>query len=299
MVFMAEPTGLGFWVAYTPTMVVEKLVSVGAKWVAPRAGLNGWNDGGLRTKEDLQRYKDAGLQVFPWIYPTPQGWKSTLDGFQRLVSTQLCDGLILDAEAEWCDGKSNGVAAVLVEKLREAFPTLWIAHAPMDYINYHPKFPWVEFGELDAVLPQVYAWEHDDHGHVFHLERVEAAWAAWEKKNPLSVKPRWPIGCTYRPGFRGTESLTPLPDQWNKIAMDVEAFLDHPLCKGKPVSLYSLEAAYSSGQPTAVIEMLQKRAKPLSPPHSDELHAGTEDDAVTTLRAGDGAEDHKAKEPGT
>jgi hypothetical protein len=273
---VGAPSGLGFWIAYKPLNAAVLLKQAGASWVAPRAGFNGWNDPGLMARnfdgsfkmsasvEKLKEYKDAGLALYPWIYPNMIGWHSALEGFGALWDTGLCDGLLVDAEAEWCgpDAAYNAQEArAFVLGLRTRCPGAWIAHAPMDYLANHPTFPWVEFGELDAVMPQIYAYEHDDRGHAFHLERVEAQWAAWEAKHPEATKPRWPIGCTYRPKARGYTKegkpipLTPWPDQGARVAADVVAFLDHPLVvAAQAPSLYSLEAS-----PSEVLQALADR----------------------------------------
>lgn len=261
---MTAPSGLGMWIAYRPAGAVELLRLIGAAWVAPRAGFNGWNDGGLR-EEHLRAYRAAGLGVFPWIYPTPGGIKSSVAGLVALWETGFCDGLILDAEAEWCgpDAARNALDAdAFVQELRAKCPGAWIGHAPMDYLAYHPTFPWSQFGKLDAVMPQVYAYEHGDHGHVHHVEAVERQWAAFELAHP-GQPPRWPIGCTYRPKTRGYDAagkpipLPAWPDQGVRVAADVAAFLDHPLVSAAAApSLYSLEAC-----PPEVIAMLAARAR--------------------------------------
>lgn len=275
---MAAPSGLGIWIAYKPENAVVLLKQVGARWVAPRAGFNGWNDPGLMVyKKDhsidleasakkLQEYKDAGFALYPWIYPNMSGWRSALVGFGLLWDTGLCDGLLVDAEAEWCgpDASRNASEALaFVSGLRARCPGAWIAHAPMDYLAFHPTFPWAEFGQLDAVMPQVYAFEHGDQGHAHHLEAVEKQWVVWEEAHPLAAKPRWPIGCTYRPKARGYTKdgkpipLTPWPDQGARVAADVAAFLDHPLTVAAAApSLYALEASHPE-----VIEMLAARAR--------------------------------------
>lgn len=267
---MTAPSGLGLWMAYRPANALMLLKQTGAAWVAPRAGLNGWDDPGL-TVDRLQEYRDAGVYTAPWIYPTMTGWRRALDGFARLHATGLCDGLIVDAEAEWCEpdaARNAAEAKTFVAELRRRCPDAWIAHAPMDYVANHPTFPWVEFGALDAVMPQVYAYEHDDRGHAYHLERVEKQWLDWEAAHPEAKKPRWPIGCTYRPKTRGYDAtgrpipLPAWPNQSARVAADVAAFLDHPLSRSALApSLYSLEAA-----PPEVIAMLAARVVPIREP---------------------------------
>lgn len=278
---MIAPSGLGIWIAYEPQNAADRCVDIGAAWVAPRAGLNGWQKSSL-SKDSLVRYKHRGLKVYPWIYPTMDGWKSSVAGFVDLWDTELCDGLIVDAEAEWCgpDRAFNALEAdAFVQELRDRCPDAFIAHAPMDYLNYHPTFPWAQFGKLDAVMPQTYFFEHDDRGAAHNLEGVEAQWIAWEESNPSAKKPRWPIGCTYRPRQRLKQDLAPLPIE--RIVAEVAAFLDHPLVRAAAApSLYSLEAA-----PPEVIAMLAERVRTREVPPTQPDTAPTDPYLVDRLES--------------
>ena len=252
---MTPPSGLGAWVAYKPAAVETTLVGCGFSWVAPRAGFNGWNDPGCSAGQ-LIAYRRAGLRVYPWIYPTPLGVSAAVEGFRRLHQLGICDGLIVDAEAEWCADGMGVVAASFVAQLRAACPDAWIAHAPMDYVANHPLFPWAEFGALDAVLPQVYAFEHNDQGHAHHLDATDHQWRSFEASHPSAAPPRSPVGCTYRPPSRGGHPLPPWPDQGARVAADVAAFLDHPIVRAsRAPSLYSIEAA-----PPEVLALLRARS---------------------------------------
>lgn len=254
---MTAPEKLGIWVAYEPQNAAVRCTDIGASWVAPRAGLNGWQKSSL-TAASLLTYKQRGLKTFPWVYATLNGWKSSVAGFVALWDTGLCDGLIIDAEAEWCEHAASlnaQEADAFVSEMRDRCPDAWIAHAPMDYLAYHHTFPWVQFSRLDAVLPQTYFFEHDDRGAAHNLEAVESQWAAFESAFPKAKKPRWPIGVTYRPSKRGGVTLAPMPIE--KVVAEVAAFLDHPITRAAAApSLYSLEAA-----PPEVIAMLAERVR--------------------------------------
>jgi hypothetical protein len=164
------------------------------------------------------------------------------------------DGILLDPEAEWTKGDRGELAARadrLVQAVRRACPDRFVGYAPMDYLTYHPAFPWRQFSALDACMPQVYAWEHDDRGHRHHLAAVDAIWSEWEHANCIRT-PRLPIGCTYRPKTRGGRLLVPIGEE--TIAADVADFLD--LTSGQTCSLYSLEAASPM-----VLELLRARQR--------------------------------------
>jgi hypothetical protein len=254
------PEGFGYWVAFadnvTPSPLAQDvaetcrlLKALDAGWIAPRAGMDGWNDGAL-TREALAAYKRSGFGVYPWIYTRPSGVAATVAAAVALVATGDVDGIILDAEAEYID--APGPAVKLADELRAALPDVFLAHAPLDNIAFHPRFPWREIvrgsaksGEparLDAVMPQLYAWEHDDSGHAAWQSKCEGQWSAWEAKNPdAAVARRW-IGCCYRPATRGGRATKPRPIE--EIARDVVAFRS----ENPEGSLYALDAAISLGQ---------------------------------------------------
>jgi hypothetical protein len=74
------------------------------------------------------------------------------------------DGFIFDAEDEWPQNLSSGVAAAawqLLGAFKTNWPTKFLAHSPYPNIFYHygsyTKFPYKEFGYwCDAVMPMVY-----------------------------------------------------------------------------------------------------------------------------------------------
>jgi Putative peptidoglycan binding domain len=268
----AAPAGFGYWVAFAQNMTPSPLAqdiaetcrvlkALGAGWVAPRAGMDGWNDGGL-TVEALAAYKQLGIGCYPWMYTRPSGIASTVAAAVRLVATGCVDGIILDAEGEYLG--QHAAAAKLADTIRGALGDRWIAHAPFDNIAFHPTFPYREIvrgsakaGEgprLDGVLPQLYAWEHDDSGHPFWEKKCQAQWTQWEAQNPDAAVPRHWIGCCYRPAMRAGKATPPLPLQ--TVIADVVGFRkDNPLG-----SLYSIDAAVSLGQ-RAILDALASSAR--------------------------------------
>lgn len=265
------PIGFGYWIAFADNVSPSPLAQdieetcrllreLGAGWIAPRAGMDGWNDGGL-TKEALAAYKALGVGVYPWIYTRPKGIAATVAASLALMATGSVDGIILDAEAEYVG--EAAAATKLADQMRAALPDVWLAHAPLDNVAYHPKFPWREIvrgsakaGEpalLDAVMPQLYAWEHDDSGHAFWQAKCEAQWAAWEAKNPDAAVNRTWIGCCYRPASRAGKPTPPL--SLASIVADVVAFR----AENPTGSLYAIDAAITLGQ-RSIIHALIKAA---------------------------------------
>ncbi|CAN5620663.1 hypothetical protein BH09MYX1_BH09MYX1_13240 [soil metagenome] len=255
-----SPCGFGYWVAFANAMTPSPLAqdveetcrilqALGAGWIAPRAGMDGWNDGGL-TLSALASYKQLGIDVYPWIYTRPQGIQATVDAALKLLETGNVDGIILDAEAEYL--AESGAATRLADAIRAAVDDAWVAHAPLDNIALHPTFPWREIvvgsaephepPRLDAVMPQLYAWEHNDAGHAAWQQKCEPQWTAWERANPQAAVPRSWIGACYRPKLRGGSSTPALPLQ--TVVDDVVAFrTSNP--RG---SLYAIDAALTLAQ---------------------------------------------------
>jgi hypothetical protein len=271
------PIGFGYWVAFAQNMTPSPLAqdiaetcrvlkALGAGWVAPRAGMDGWNDGGL-SADALAAYKQLGIGCYPWIYTRPSGVTATVAAANELLATGNVDGIILDAEGEYLG--QPAAAAKLADTIRQALGDVWIAHAPFDNIAFHPDFPWREIvrgsakpnevARLDGVLPQLYAWEHDDSGHAFWQKRCEAEWTAWEAQNPDAAVARQWIGCCYRPANRGGRPTPALPLQ--TVIADVVAFQ-----KANPQgSLYCVDAAVSLGQ-RAILDALAQGAGGIAQP---------------------------------
>ena len=228
------PDGRGYWIAFAPPLeeTIRALRQLSATWVAPRVGGNGWNDPGA-NEERLRAYKDDGLSVYPWIYTTPSGARKTIDAFSAIASKGLCDGIIVDAEAEFCHYPE--IARNFASDLRQSLPGVWIAHAPFDMVQWHLDFPYAEFGEVfDAVMPQLYAYEHDDAGYDHWIRLYESQWRIWEAAHPEATLPRMPIGCSYRPRTRAGKPIGTFDE--SVLARDIVAH--QPYLTG---GLYSLE----------------------------------------------------------
>jgi len=121
-----------------------------------------------------------------------------------------------------------------------------VAHAPPDYAGSTNANPWNALdAACDAIMPQVYAWEHDDRGHVHHLNNVRARYVA--KRTPIEKV--WPILCSYRPKVRGfTKEGKSIPtpsmhDEAERVARDLMDGLTHAWCvDSQAPSIYSLDA---------------------------------------------------------
>lgn len=241
--------GFGIWVAFQDTIgsvdkAVQRCKDIGAKWVAPRAGAgrgldNRWSP--AEAKSTIQKYHDAGIRVYPWVY----SWPSAADAEVLLFKSfkdQGADGVFIDAEIEWQEnGTHHQQAEDFMKKLRAALgDDFFIGHAPFPYLLYHVQFPYVEFGRYcDQVHPQTYWSEISDAGSEHHTLAAQAQWDQYAVAHPEVLglaKQVCHIGVTY-----GKEIGGPTPGTFRPS--DLKWFMDW--CKSRNLvswSVYSLDA---------------------------------------------------------
>lgn len=293
------PHGLGGWVAFEGSLdpgakvrdlhvAIERCDQAGMKWIAPRAGAGGANDGAF-DEASVEAYLAAGLVVLPWIFPYVGTEAKVRAGFKRFFIAGA-HGAIINAEFEY-QPATAAAARALVASIRTAWAEAqgerlqrglevvadecWIGHAPPDYLGAGVGHPLSDElvaldEECDAIMPQVYAYEHDDRGHAFHLDRVMSGYA----KRGLGPDRVWPVGCTYRPKARGGKPTPTLPNEAQRVADDVRAFLEHPLVAACPApSLYTLDAiSWINGPGDRVMAALRAHRdtdRAPAPPDSD------------------------------
>lgn len=270
---MELPYGLGGYVAFERTMhpsgnknddlveVVKLCDLMGMSWIAPRAGAGGNSDAAF-DEVSAGYYIGKGKKVYPWVFPYKGTEKAVVALFKRhfLGGAQGC---IINAEFEY-QSATYSEAKFLVKLIHEGWAEAqgefvrtgrsvvadlpFIGHAPPDYlgagVGHALSDELVALDEVcDAIMPQVYAFEHNDMGHKFHLERVAEGYRkrGFEISGPESKL--WWIGCTYRPKTRGGKPTPLMVNEAEIVAKDVIAFLDHELVRGcRAPSLYSLDA---------------------------------------------------------
>lgn len=291
------PHGLGGWVAFEASLdpgakvrdlhvATERCAAAGMSWIAPRAGA-GNNADAAFNEASMEAYLAADLTVLPWWFPFVGTEKRLVEGLKRWF-VGGAHGAIINAEFEYQPATPAAARALVAairtawaeaqgERIRRGLEVVadepFLAHAPPDYLGAGVGHPLsdelVVFDEeCDAIMPQVYAWEHDDRGHVHHLERVMAGYA----KRGLFADRVWPVGCTYRPKKRGGNPTPPMADEAQRVADDLLAFLAHPIVAACPApSLYTLDAiTWINGPGDRVMEALRGRRDTLpSPPDSD------------------------------
>ena len=274
---MTAPSGLGFWIAFESSIdpgakpvdlavAIGRCKRAGATWIAPRAGQDGLNDGAF-NRASCEAFAAAGLDVYPWVFVDPGRNAGTIAAFAKMRDWPGVAGAILNAEFAY-QAESPDNARALVAGVRAAGYD-FVAHAPPDYLGGYGATKSLRAldNACDVVMPQVYAFEHNDAGHVAHLDRVLALYA----KLGLSIDKVWPILCTYRPHTRGFDKDNkpiPTPKIANEpqiVADDLIAGLDRIAACPAP-SLYSLDAiSWINGASDRVMAALESRAIALAP----------------------------------
>lgn len=259
---MSKPQGRGAWVAFVDAMspggraedialLVERAKRLGCSWVALRIGAAGMKDGGAHLNgapamDLVNALRAAGLGVYVWLFEYADHPLSGRAIWRAWAP--LADGALINAEFEYLKA-SKEQAEALVSDLR-AMGYDYVAHAPPDYAGGRGDGAMRYIDAVcDEIMPQVYAYEHDDRGHVHHLDAVKSLY----EKRGIPIEKVSPIGCTYRPRVRGFDAAgkgiptKPIGDE--PVAADVVAFLDHPWTRASSApSLYSLDGLTFAGE---------------------------------------------------
>lgn len=243
-------------------VAIDRAKRIGATWIAPRAGDVTRNDAQF-DRASCEAYANAGLAVYPWLFVRPGRNAQTVAACASMRDWPGVAGVILNAEFEY-QGAQPAEAKALVASLRAAGFD-FVAHAPPDYLGGRGSSPaFVALDEVcDAIMPQVYAWEHDDSGHVRHLDNVASLYA----KRGIGADRCWPILCTYRPKVRGFDAAgkakptPPMANEARRVAADLLEGLAHPWVRAsRAPSLYSLDAiSFITGPSDEVISALEDR----------------------------------------
>jgi hypothetical protein len=275
-----KPIGLGGWVAFESALhpggkekdlevAIERAYKMGMSWVSLRGGAGGANDASFdkRTVEawkNAKQYDGSSFGVYVWIFAYPGTVEKEISGYKKFLDLGV-DGAIINAEFEidtdaYTEEEKVDKAKRLVEGIRKVGYD-FVAHAPPDYrgsespakyVDGKPFDVWYTFDELcDMVMPQVYAWEHNDSGHLYHLSQVVRRY----KNRPQGVQLEkvQPVMCTYRPKTRGFRknvegryipiSTPKIDDEAKVVARDLLEGLMHPWVQtSQAPSLYSLDA---------------------------------------------------------
>jgi hypothetical protein len=253
--------GMGMWSAFRPkeskakeglVKLASSLRELGITWWAPRVGdygkLADFTPSELATLFGVMR--DAGLGVLPWWYSRPQ----FIDREVKLASTLMglgASGVIIDAEIEWTGCHVQAVE--LGRKMRAELGDAYIAHAPLAWLPYHPRWPYEEFGAfVDQVMPQTYWTELKRGLYEGEFESVLQTWERMAEAGDVRAKNYAPIGVTYGRSdmlARGMTAKAAPPGEF-KVG-NLQSFIarygsDYPASQGgtkRTMSFYSYEAA--------------------------------------------------------
>jgi len=304
---MSSIEGLGWWSAFHnaidpggQAIDIERGIQVcrstGASWVCFRFGAGGLNDVALAPQmpdgsrrinvEILRAYKEAGIKVYGWIFSYVRTWRAEVEAYRKIAATGLIEGVIVNAEFDWEEKRASyGEAEAFVSELRKALPAgMHVGHAPPDYLGARggdngKHRCWDAFDDLcDSIHPQTYAYEHDDRGHVYHIDRV---CAQYEKRGYAAKV--CPILCSYRPNVRGYTienkakgvvggkpiPTPPLANEALTVAADLVAGLNDLRVIAAPASsIYSIDALnfIKRGVGDVVLATLQARWAERIPP---------------------------------
>lgn len=305
---MNAPKGLMWWIAFersiTPkdkeadlAQAIEWCKATGATSVALRAGAGGNADADMDARS-IRAFLDAGIDPYVWVFAY-QATQALEVGLYNRAFGWGAKGAIINAEFEYATATRDD-ALRLVEGIRVAWDAhgsggeSFVAHAPPDYLGaqlgHPPQDELISLDECcDLIMPQVYAWEHDDRGHAYHLDRIVKAYDARGYADKLA-----PIGCSYRPKVRGGKPVPRMDDEPQRVALDVISYLEHPGVIRCPCpSLYTLDAiGWINGPADQVISTLAARVNaqkaPTLPPPPTVPDLPSFSSAATPLRAGEG-----------
>jgi len=279
---MSAPSKLGWWVAFENAAhagakpldlatIVDRCKRTGATWIAPRAGdASGGRDGAF-DRASCEAYAAAGLDVYPWIFDRPgaSGLARFLAQAESFRDWPGVKGVIINAEFEVLDAPASE-AYEKVKRLR-ALGFDFVAHAPPDYAGADGRSAYLRALDdaCDAIMPQVYAWEHNDRGHVHHLNAVRALY----EKRRVDLAKVWPILCSYRPKVRGFDKAgkaiptPPMANEAERVATDLIDGLGHSwTLASRAPSIYSLDAVtFINGASDRVMAALEAHAGAPSP----------------------------------
>lgn len=138
------------------------------RWVSPQGFVLRPGGGkaavfyGSWMTERCRVLRDAGVEVWPWVWPVP-GKEAEFWGRCTELVALGCRGVLVDAEKPYYAlGKAGGItkagAAQAMAALMQARPG-GVSYGLLTYgapSKYHPGFPWAEYAADGWVLPMVY-----------------------------------------------------------------------------------------------------------------------------------------------
>ncbi len=109
------------------------------------------------TREVVVSLQNSGIKVYSWTYNYGLNPLAEADVAIKCLDLGV-DGHVFDAESEYEHLANNTqVAEAMLQTVRTAHPTKFLAYSTNAIIDLHRDFPYLTFGKYcDAVMPQVY-----------------------------------------------------------------------------------------------------------------------------------------------
>lgn len=200
------PFGRGLWVWYIKSCfggnldkIIAKCKEVGLTHLLIKSGdgTNTWHN--QWTPDLIKYFHDHGIKVYSWTYV--YGDVPLREAAIAMWSIDMgADGHVFDAETQY-EGKPNS-AITMMRAVRQHNPNTFLAYAPFPIIDYHLRYPYIEFGKYcDAVMPQMY-WGDFKQRPQATINWTFQQFSKWEKiwkagGHGDSVKPIIPAGQAY------------------------------------------------------------------------------------------------------
>lgn len=210
------PFGKGVWIwrlseccGGNLKLTIDKCKQNDISYVLIKCG-DGENTWPQFTKEVVEAFRSQGVKVYSWSYV--YGKNPIREASIAMWALDKgVDGHVFDAEAEYEKiPDPAGTAKTMLEYIRnhtndagvKPYEKVFLAHAPFPVIDYHQKFPYIEFGKYcDAVMPQMYwgTMKRDPENIIMWTYQQWSKWeATWKGQgHGDSVKPIIPIGQAY------------------------------------------------------------------------------------------------------
>jgi hypothetical protein len=155
------------------------------------------------TAEMVNQFHAAGIKVYSWSYCYGKNPVREAELVLYAIEQLHVDGHVIDAESEYEKLPNPAQAATtMMQTIRSKYPDFFVAHAPYPIIDYHQRFPYLEFGKYcDAVMPQSYfnQWRCTPQEAIIRTYQQFSKWEkVWKDGGYAdSIKPIIPICSAY------------------------------------------------------------------------------------------------------
>lgn len=210
-------------VDYDPIIQKCKDNNISSVYVKCGDGENTWEQWNQAL---VDAFHAAGIKIYSWSFV--YGQDPLREAAIAMWALDMgADGHIFDAEDQFEKQADPATAAeAMLQAVRGHAPSAFLAYSPEPIIDYHIRFPYIQFGKYcDAVLPQIYFGEWNK-SPIDAINWVYDNWSRWQKQWQDdgfgdSVKPLIPTCQAYD----WTSTVAGVPDYVLKPA-DILSFCD-------------------------------------------------------------------------